>query len=126
MGDVYSDPNKHMGGLAALEDDTYKMMMELAKDKPSLFNGKSVGIGDIKEGFDWEGLLGDKYKMGNITGLASTLMQAAALPSMLKQAKLQNQSLAHNLATAKEEQSRRNKNISGFNQPRSAFTQQVV
>ncbi len=72
------------------------------------------------------GLFGNEYMMGNITGLASTLMQAAALPAMMKQAKLQNQSLAHNLATAKEEQARRNTNISGFNAPRSAFTQKVV
>jgi len=65
-------------------------------------------------------LLGDKYMMSNITGLASTLMQAAALPSMLKNAKLQNKSLAFNLDTAKEEQARRNQNIASFNAPRTA------
>jgi hypothetical protein len=62
-----------------------------------------------------DNLLKEKYMMGNIAGLASTLMQAAALPTMLKQAKLQNKSLQFNLDTAKEEQARRNKNISAFN-----------
>ena len=73
-----------------------------------------------------DSLFGNKYKMGNITGLASTLMQAAALPSMLKAAKLQNQTAQHNLDTGREEQARRNKNISGFNSlrsPQSAFAQ---
>lgn len=69
----------------------------------------------------FKNILSDKYKMGNLTGLASTLMQAAALPSQLKAAKLQNQAMQHNLDTAREEQARRNKNISGFNAPRSAF-----
>ena len=79
----------------------------------------------------FKGLLGDKYMMSNLTGLAGTAMQALSLPTMLKNAKLQNRALKFNLATAKEEQARRNKNIAGFNavgqggatpsQPVSAF-----
>jgi hypothetical protein len=68
----------------------------------------------------FDGLLGDKYKMGNLVGLAGTAMQAIALPGMLKNAKLQNKSLQFNLDTAKTEQARRNKNISSFNAPRPA------
>lgn len=108
-----------------LEQSLYDYWMKDGLYSDTVKESKKV-LGGLGEGTDWKKMLGDKYMMGNITGLASTLMQAAALPSMLKQAKLQNQSLAHNLATAKEEQARRNKNISGFNQPRSAFTQQVV
>lgn len=63
-----------------------------------------------------KGLLGDPHKMGNLAGLASTLMQAAALPSMLKNAQLTNKSLQFNLDTARAEQDRRNRNISAFNQ----------
>lgn len=81
---------------------------------------------DYKKGYDaglamqsddsmLDSVFGDKYMMGNIAGLASTLMQAAALPSMLKQAKLQNKALSQNIETAKEEQGRRRKNISAFN-----------
>jgi hypothetical protein len=60
-------------------------------------------------------LFGDENKMGNITGLASTLMQAAALPSQLKAAKLGNEALRMNIDTARSENTRRNNNISGFN-----------
>lgn len=60
-------------------------------------------------------LVGDKNAMGNIAGLAGTLMQAASLPSMLENARLQNKSLRFNLDTAKQEQGRRNSNISAFN-----------
>lgn len=63
----------------------------------------------------FKNLLGDSNAMGNITGLASTLMQAASLPAMLENAKLQNKSLQFNLDTAKQEQGRRENNISAFN-----------
>lgn len=62
--------------------------------------------------------LKDPNMMSNVTGLASTLLQAAALPTLMKQAKLQNQSLQFNLDTARDEQARRNRNISAFNQVR--------
>lgn len=65
-------------------------------------------------------LLGDEYMMGNLTGLAGTVMQAIALPQMLKSAKLQNDSLSFNLDTAKKEQARRRQNISSFNAHPSA------
>jgi len=67
----------------------------------------------------FDNILSDEFKMGNLTGLASTLMQAAALPSMMRAAKIQNQTAQHNLDTGKAEQARRNKNISGFNAPRA-------
>jgi hypothetical protein len=60
-------------------------------------------------------LFGDEHKMGNITGLASTLMQAAALPSQLKAAKLGNEALRMNIDTARTENARRTRNIDGFN-----------
>lgn len=58
------------------------------------------------------------FNSGNIAaaaGLASALTQAIALPEQLKNMRTQRKSMEHNLATAKEEQARRNKNISGFN-----------
>lgn len=61
---------------------------------------------------------GSWFNSGNISaaaGLASALTQAIALPEQLKNMRLQRKSMEHNLATAKEEQARRNKNISGFN-----------
>lgn len=67
-------------------------------------------------GFDNIGdALKDEHFLGNMAGLASTLMQAVSLPSMLENAKLQNKSLKFNLDTAKQEQARRNKNIESFN-----------
>lgn len=57
----------------------------------------------------------DTNLMGNVAGLASSFAQLAALPSMLENARLQNQSLKHNLSVAKEEQNRRNKNIKELN-----------
>lgn len=81
----------------------------------------ALGV-DADEPSFLDNLFGDKNKIGNITGLASTLFQAAALPSLLKNAKLQNKSLQFNLDTANTEQNRRNKNIAGFNRrPTSAF-----
>jgi hypothetical protein len=77
-------------------------------------NFTPVDIPAGEEGF-FDNILSDKYKAGNIAGLASSLAQLAALPAMLKQAKLQNKSLQFNLDTAKNEQAKRNKNIAGFN-----------
>lgn len=48
-------------------------------------------------------------------GLASALTQAIPLPLLLKDMRLRGKSMQHNLDTAKQEQARRNKNISGFN-----------
>lgn len=68
-----------------------------------------------EKGFDLDGLFSNEYKMGNILGLAGTVMTALALPQQLKNARLQNESLAYNLATAREEQDRRNRNIGNLN-----------
>lgn len=67
-----------------------------------------------EDGF-FSNIFSDKYKMGNIAGLAGALTQLAAAPTMLKQAKLQNKSLQFNLDTARDEQAKRSKNIAGFN-----------
>ena len=58
------------------------------------------------------------FNSGNLSaaaGLASALTQAIALPDQLKNMRLQRKSMQHNLDTAKQEQARRNNNISGFN-----------
>ena len=103
-----------------LDLDFGTAMAEDAANKAGVdFMGNIAPTASGESGF-MNSLLGDKYMMSNITGLASTLMQAAALPSMLKNAKLQNKSLAFNLDTAKEEQARRNQNIASFNAPRTA------
>ena len=96
----------------ALSSPTADTLENAGIDPSSVLN--MGGGGDTESGF-FGNLLKDKNMMGNITGLASTLMQAAALPTMLKQAKLQNKSLQFNLDTAKAEQGRRNQNISAFN-----------
>jgi hypothetical protein len=53
--------------------------------------------------------------LGSIAGLGSAFAQLAALPSQIDYAKTQTKALKQNIATAKEEQNRRNKNISAFN-----------
>lgn len=60
--------------------------------------------------------------LSGAAGLASSLVQLAALPSQMKLAKTQTKALKQNIATAKEEQARRNKNIAGFNQPMSQLS----
>ena len=81
----------------------------------ALDNPVNTGTSAFLEDPSFKTLLGDKSAMGNIAGLAGTLMQAAALPSALKNARLQNKSLQFNLDTAKKEQARRDSNISAFN-----------
>lgn len=80
----------------------------------ALDNFTPVDISAGEEGF-FDNIFSDKYKMGNIAGLAGALTQLAAAPTMLKQAKLQNKSLQFNLDTARDEQAKRSKNIAGFN-----------
>jgi hypothetical protein len=53
--------------------------------------------------------------LGSIAGLGSAFAQLAALPSQIDYAKTQSAALKQNMATAKEEQARRNRNISAFN-----------
>lgn len=74
------------------------------------------------EGFDFGKLFGDKYMMGNITGLAGTLAQLASLPAMKKQAKLQNQTLQYNLDTAKEEKAKQNTRAANFASAGTRYT----
>lgn len=57
----------------------------------------------------------DSGMLGSIAGLGSAFAQLAALPSQIDYAKTQSKALKQNMATAKEEQDRRNKNISAFN-----------
>lgn len=57
--------------------------------------------------------------LGNVAGLGSSLVQFAALPSQISLANTQKKALEQNIATAKEEQDRRNKNISAFNSVRA-------
>lgn len=66
----------------------------------------------------------DSGMLGSIAGLGSAVAQFAALPSQIDYAKTQTKALKQNIATAKEEQARRNRNISSFNAhrtPTSAF-----
>lgn len=63
----------------------------------------------------FDDIFSDKYKMGNIAGLASSLVSLAAAPAMLKNARLQNDALQFNIDTAKQEQGQRTKNRAGFN-----------
>jgi len=69
----------------------------------------------------FDNILSDEFKMGNLTGLAGTFIQALALPSQLTAARIANKTASHNLAVGKEEQARRNSNIASFNAPQSAF-----
>lgn len=80
--------------------------------------------GGAEGGGFWEGLGGifdNKYTIGNIAGLAGTVMEMMAFPEARKAARLQNEALRHNIDTAKAEQARRNQNIASFNRPTSAF-----
>lgn len=82
---------------------------------------------DANNSFKWDG-----DTMGGIAGLGSVALELAALPDQLKMARLQQKALKQNIATAKQEQDRRNSNIASFNsyqppasvkpsQPTSAF-----
>jgi hypothetical protein len=67
---------------------------------------------DLTKGVPWyqnSGLL------SGYAGLGSAIASLASLPSSIKYANAQTDALEQNLATARQEQSRRNKNISGFN-----------
>lgn len=66
-----------------------------------------------------------KDTLAGAAGLGAVLLQAAALPDQLKAAKTQRKAMQQNIAFAKEEQNRRNRNIAGFNtaRPTSAFAQ---
>lgn len=56
--------------------------------------------------------------LGNAAGLGSALVGLASLPSQIELANTQTDALKQNISTAKEEQSRRNNNISSFNSVR--------
>lgn len=70
------------------------------------------GLGTDKSATPW---YQDSAMLGSIAGLGSTLAQLAAVPSQIDYANTQSKALKQNIATAKEEQARRNKNISAFN-----------
>lgn len=74
-----------------------------------------VGSADATSGFSFSNMFKDKNMLGNIAGLASTFGQLAALPSMIKNTNLQNDSLKFNLNTAKQEQAARTANKASFN-----------
>ena len=68
--------------------------------------GMFSGLGDM---------LSNNELMSGISGLGSAIAQFAALPSQIEYAKASTDALKQNIATARQEQARRNKNISGFN-----------
>lgn len=114
--DKYLDPNEAFSTNTPLNANAKIGLGDIA-DNTRFTNSLGDGIRTIETeppGM-FSKLLGDEHMMGNITGLASALMQAIALPAALKNAKLQNQALEHNIDTAKAEQARRNKNIASFN-----------
>jgi hypothetical protein len=75
----------------------------------------NVGTGITEDPSFMDRLTGDKAFGGNIAGLASALTQLVALPTALENARLTNRALRQDINTAKEEQARRNRNISSFN-----------
>lgn len=62
-------------------------------------------------GLDWL----NKDTLGGLAALGSTLVSAFALPSQIEFAETQADALKQNIQFAKEDQARRNKNISSFN-----------
>lgn len=82
----------------------------------------SVNLGGSteKSGF-FDDIFSDKYKMGNIVGLAGALTNLAALPTMLKGAKLANQTAQFNLDQAKGDVAFRKTQRDNINRPVSAF-----
>lgn len=83
-------------------DTPVDSMIDLGVDEGGIFSG----LGDM---------LSNNSLMSGITGLGSTLAQIASLPSQIKWAKANTDALKQNMETARLEQARRNKNISGFN-----------
>lgn len=126
---AYSSPNSNV---LTLKDP---VTGALSSTSPEWLNSNNVNystfdagnlLGNSSNSGFFSDIFSDKYKMGNITGLASTLMQAAALPSMLKNARLQNQSLQFNLDTARKEQANREAAMAGFDTHGSASKNKVV
>lgn len=111
-------------GLSTLSTTTSTPSLNLNTGMGSVLsdakNFSSVSLPEKESGF-FDNLLDDSTKVGNIAGLASTFASLASLPAMYKNARLQNDALAFNLNTAKEEQGRRNKMISSFNNFKSNY-----
>jgi hypothetical protein len=80
----------------------------------SFLDNEILSFGSGEEG-GLSKFFGNSELMSGLAGLGQVGLQALALPTMLKNAKLQNKSLKFNLNTAKAEQARRNTNIASFN-----------
>lgn len=99
---------------------------------PNMYESQISGLqkenADLSSKLDSNSFFNNKDKMAGFAGLGSVLLQAVALPDQLKMARTQRRALEQNMAVARQEQDRRNKNISSFNnvrssQPTSAFAQ---
>lgn len=93
-----------------------------------LFSSESLGLDvpktsfnfdSYKSGFDLGNSSTPWYQNGSAmqgyAGLAGALLQAAALPSQMKTAKLQQNALKQNIEHAKQDQARRNTAINNIN-----------
>jgi len=111
LGSVLAKPNTTVGGMVNNTTIPYRQGVDPTKSRK------------IKPKTDAETPKTDAetpwYKDGDLlsgyAGLASAATQLFALPSQIKNAKLQNKALEQNIAFANLEQTRRNQNIDSFN-----------
>ena len=105
----------------------YNQYIDQLKNKNSTLQDQ---LDKANNSFKWDG-----DTMAGVAGLGSVALQFLSLPDQRRTAKLQREALRQNIATAREEQDRRNKNIASFNsyqppasvkpsQPTSAFARQ--
>lgn len=105
------------GAFSRIKPEDIGLDMKSVLDyEPSTFDTNSFNVDVDTNTTPW---YQDGKVMQGYAGLASALLQAAALPSQLKTARLQQDALRQNIQTAKEDQARRNTAIDNINRPRS-------
>jgi hypothetical protein len=100
--DVANKNNLNLGDWSSLTDD-----------QKSMFNPEQQNF--IKNSMQDTPWYQNYGMISSFANLGSALGQLASLPAQYKVANAQTAALKQNMATAKEEQNRRNKNISAFN-----------
>ena len=103
-------------------DSGYKPSGLMGDVSQNLLSTRSTGGVDVDPGGGFFSGLGDMLSnnglMSSITGLGSTIGNLIGLPSQIDWAKTNTKALKQNIATAQEEQTRRNNNIAGYNNVR--------
>lgn len=109
---VMGSYNANTGGTSTYSNS---LLDTAAKETPKLGVLDTGKIGFTGTGTKETPWYQNSSMLGSIAGLGSAFAQLAALPSQISMANTQRKALEQNMATAREEQDRRNRNISAFN-----------